>query len=368
LRKDPNTGANAINVMTNSEADARKIEERLAKLPEVLSVRSLDSFVPEDQPTKLKLIAQAAKVLNPALNPDSIDPAPSDQENVESLKGSVENLRKTAGDAKGPGAVASRRLADALSKLAETNQATREKTQAVFINPMKIVLDELKNSLQAQPVSLKTLPPELVNSWKTKDSLIRVEALPRGDPNDNDTLRKFAAAVLAAEPTAIGGPVSILKSGDLVVRAFIEAGIYALVVISLLLWLALRRITDVLLTLVPLLVAGAVTLEICVLIKMPLNFANIVALPLLLGVGVAFKIYYVTAWRSGRTNLLQSSLTRAIFFSAMTTATAFGSLWLSSHPGTSSMGKLLALSLLTTLAAVLLFQPALMGKPRDIRE
>ena len=368
LRKDPNTGANAINVMTNSDAEAKQIEAKLAKLPEVLSVRSLDSFVPEDQPAKLKLIAQGAKVLNPALNPDSIDAPPSDAENVEALKGSADSLRKTAGDAKGPGAVASRRLADALSKLAESNQATREKIQAVFVTPLKIVLDQLKKSLQAQPVSLKTLPPELVKSWKTKDGLQRVEALPRGDPNDNDTLRKFASAVLAAEPNAIGGPVSILKSGETVVKAFIHAGFWALVVISLLLWLALRRVTDVLLTLVPLLVAGAVTLEICVLIGMPLNFANIVALPLLLGVGVAFKIYYVTAWRSGRTNLLQSSLTRAIFFSALTTATAFGSLWLSSHPGTASMGKLLALSLLTTLAAVLLFQPALMGKPRDIGE
>ena len=368
LRKDPNTGANAINVMTNSEADAKKIEEKLAKVPEVLRTMSLDSFVPEDQPAKLRLIGQGAKVLNSALNPDSIDAAPSDAENIDALKGSAENLRKVAGDAKGPGAVASRRLADALSKLADSDQATRDKTQAIFVSPLKIMLDQIKNSLQAQPVSLKTLPADLVNSWKTKDGLIRVEALPRGDPNDNDTLRKFAAAVLTAEPNAIGGPVSILKSGETVVKAFIHAGITALIVIGLLLWLALRRITDVLLTLVPLLVAGAVTLEICVLIGLPLNFANIVALPLLLGVGVAFKIYYVTAWRSGRTNLLQSSLTRAIFFSALTTATAFGSLWLSSHPGTASMGKLLALSLVTTLAAVLLFQPALMGKPRDVGE
>jgi len=368
LRSDPNTGANAINVMTNSDADAKKIEERLSKVPEVLRAMSLDSFVPADQPAKLKLIGQGAKILGPALNPDSIDAPPSDQENVESLKGSAENLRRTAGDAKGPGAVASRRLADALSKLADSDQATRDKTQAIFVSPLKVVRDHLKTSLQAQPVSLKTLPADLVNSWKTKDGLTRVEALPRGDPNDNDTLRKFAAAVLNAEPNAIGGPVSILKSGDTVVKAFIHAGITALLVISFLLWLALRRVTDVLLTLVPLLVAGAVTLEICVLIGLPLNFANIVALPLLLGVGVAFKIYYVTAWRSGRTNLLQSSLTRAIFFSALTTATAFGSLWLSSHPGTASMGKLLALSLVTTLAAVLLFQPALMGKPRDIGE
>jgi hopanoid biosynthesis associated RND transporter like protein HpnN len=368
LRSDPNTGANAINVMTNSEDDAKKIRAKLEKLPEVLRVMSLDSFVPEDQPAKLNLIAQGAKVLKPALNPDSIDEPPSDEENVEALKGTAASLGKVAGDGNGPGAVASRRLAEALSKLAQSDRATRDKTQAIFVRPLKIVLEQLKNSLEAQPVTLNDLPPELVKAWQTKDGLQRIEALPRGDPNDNDTLRKFAAAVLAAEPTAIGGPVSILKSGDTVVKAFIHAGITALLVISFLLWLALRRITDVLLTLVPLLVAGAVTLEICVLIGMPLNFANIVALPLLLGVGVAFKIYYVTAWRSGRTNLLQSSLTRAIFFSAMTTATAFGSLWLSSHPGTASMGKLLALSLLTTLAAVLLFQPALMGKPRDVGE
>ena len=313
-------------------------------------------------------IAEGAKVLNPALNPDSIDAPPTDAENVDALKQTAESLRKTAGDLKGPGAAASRRLADDLSKLADSDQATRDKVQAIFVVPLKMVLNQLKEALQAQPITLKTLPPELVHSWKSKDGLQRVEALPRGDPNDNDTLRKFAGAVLDAEPNAIGGPVSILKSGETVVRAFIHAGLWALIVISVLLWLALRRITDVLLTLVPLLVAGAVTLEICVLIGMPLNFANIVALPLLLGVGVAFKIYYVTAWRAGRTNLLQSSLTRAIFFSAMTTATAFGSLWLSSHPGTASMGKLLALSLVTTLAAVLLFQPALMGKPRDVRD
>jgi hopanoid biosynthesis associated RND transporter like protein HpnN len=329
---------------------------------------SLDSFVPEDQPAKLKLIGQAAKVLGPALNPDQVDAAPSDAENVEALKGTVESLRKTAGDGKGPGAVAAKRLADGLSKLAGSNQATRDKAQNIFISPLKVVFDELKNALQAAPVTLNALPPELVAGWKAKDGLMRVEALPKGDPNDNDNLRKFADAVLAAEPNAIGGPVSILKSGDTVVRAFVHAGIWALLVISALLWLALRRVTDVLLTLVPLLVAGAVTLEICVLIGLPLNFANIVALPLLLGIGVAFKIYYVTAWRSGRTNLLQTSLTRAIFFSALTTATAFGSLWLSSHPGTASMGKLLALSLVTTLAAVLLFQPALMGKPRDVGE
>ena len=133
----------------------------------------------------------------------------------------------------------------------------------------------------------------------------------------------------------------------------------------MLLWLTLRRLGDVLLTLIPLLVAGVVTLEICVAIDMPLNFANIIALPLLLGVGVAFKIYYIMAWREGQTKLLQSVLTRAVTFSACTTATAFGSLYFSSDPGTSSMGKLLAIALLTTMTAAAVFQPVLMGKPRE---
>jgi len=365
LRKDPNTGANAINVLAPNEGAAKQVEARLEKLPQVLRVMSLHSFVPDDQPAKLKLIAAGARVLDPAINPDQIDAAPTDAENVSALKQTAASLRKVAGDQKGPGALASLRLADALSKLADANQAMREKVQTIFVAPLNVVLGQLRSSLQAQPVSLETLPPDLVNSWKTKDGKVRVEVSPRGDSNDNETLRNFADAVLVAEPNAIGGPVSILKSGDTIVKAFIHAGIWALLSISLLLWIALRRVTDVLLTLVPLLVAGALTLEICVLIGLPLNFANIIALPLLLGVGVAFKIYYVVAWRAGQTNLLQSSLTRAIFFSALTTATAFGSLWLSSHPGTASMGKLLALSLVTTLAAVLLFQPALMGRPRD---
>jgi predicted RND superfamily exporter protein len=166
-------------------------------------------------------------------------------------------------------------------------------------------------------------------------------------------------------PEATEGPISILEARRAIVGAFIEAGICAFLSIGIILWITLRRIGDVLLTLVPLLLAGVVTLEICVLVDLPLNFANIIALPLLLGVGVAFKIYYIMAWREGQTNLLQSVLTRAVTFSACTTATAFGSLWFSSHPGTSSMGKLLAISLVTTMMAAALFQPVLMGKPRE---
>jgi predicted RND superfamily exporter protein len=237
-----------------------------------------------------------------------------------------------------------------------------------MVSPLKTALDGMRNSMQAEQITAETLPPEIAGDWIKPDGRSKIEVRPRGDPNDNDTLRKFAEAVLSVEATASGGPIAILETGKTVIRAFIEAGIYALIAISILLWIVLRRFSDVLLTIIPLLLAGVVTLEVCVLIGLKLNFANIIALPLLLGVGVAFKIYYIMAWRAGQTALLQSSLTRAVIFSAMTTATAFGSLWLSSHPGMSSMGELLALSLVCTLAAAVLFQPVLMGPPREIRD
>jgi hypothetical protein len=183
-------------------------------------------------------------------------------------------------------------------------------------------------------------------------------------PENTGTLRHFVNAVLAVDPDATGPAIMLFEAGRTVVHAFIVSGLFALSAITVLLLIALRRAGDVLLTLVPLLIAGVLTLELCVVFDLPLNFANIIALPLLLGVGVAFKIYYIMAWRAGKTGLLQSSLTRAVVFSAMTTATAFGSLWLSSNPGTSSMGKLMALALICTMAAAVFFQPVLMGPPR----
>jgi hopanoid biosynthesis associated RND transporter like protein HpnN len=368
LRRDPKTGANSINVLTPSREDAAKTAERLAKLPEVERVTTINFFVPEDQDRKLKAIADAKKKLEPSFKPEAASKPPTDEENVAALTEAVESLNKAADDHPGAGAAPAKRLAVALDKLAKADQPMRDRVTATFIAPLKTALDDLRELLEAQPVTLKTLPPEIINDWQTADGRARVELLPKGDPNDNETLRKFARAVLTAEPTAIGGPISILESGDTIVKAFLEAGAWALIAIAILLWIVLRRFGDVLLTLVPLLLAGVVTLEICVLIGLQLNFANIIALPLLLGVGVAFKIYYIMAWRAGQTDLLQSSLTRAVIYSALTTATAFGSLWLSSHPGMSSMGKLLALSLLTTLAAAVLFQPVLMGKPRQVEK
>jgi uncharacterized protein len=365
LIKDPDSGANDIEVLRPSLADADAEAAKLRALPQVARAVTLSSFVPDDQQQKLTLIDNAAKTLVPALNPAASSPPPTDAHNVSMMNSTIDFLNRLAGTAPGPGATAARRLATAMAALAKADPAVRQRAETVFVQPLRTALDDLRDLFKAKEITPANIPASLAKQWVTPDGQARIEVAPAGDANNNATLSAFAAAVQSVAPDATEGPISILEARRAIVFAFIEAGICALVSIGIILMITLRRITDVMLTLVPLLLAGVVTLEICVLVGLPLNFANIIALPLLLGVGVAFKIYYIMAWREGQTNLLQSVLTRAVTFSACTTATAFGSLWFSSHPGTSSMGKLLAISLLTTMAAAALFQPILMGKPRQ---
>jgi uncharacterized protein len=366
LQGEPDNSANDIVALEPSLAAADAMAAKLRDLPQVSRVTTLSTFIPDHQEQKLPLIRSVAETLGPALSPASVNPPPTDDEVVSTINSTLTVLNKLAADAPaGPGADVAKRLAAALAALAKGDQASRQRAEVAFVQPLNTALNGLRSLLKAQPVTRENLPPELVKQWITTDGQARLEVAPGGNENDNATLRTFARDVQNVEPNATEGPVSILEARRTVITAFLQAGAWALLSIAVLLWITLRRLGDVLLTLIPLLVAGLVTLEICAIIGMPLNFANIIALPLLLGVGVAFKIYYIMAWREGQTRLLQSVLTRAVTFSACATATAFGSLYFSSDPGTSSMGKLLAISLLTTMTAAAFFQPMLMGKPRE---
>jgi uncharacterized protein len=390
LMKVPDTSPNTIDVLKSDLAQASATAEALRRVPEVGRVLTLQSFVPEDQDAKLALIEDASFFLQNTLSPDEVGAEPTPADTRAEIAKLVVELSEVVRDLENPAAVQARRLASAepsemvrdpdspavvqarrlasvLAPLAHAPPAALNEAEHALVAPLRTTLRQAKRLLSAERVSVETLPHELKKSWMSADGRVRVEVVPKGDGNDNAVLRRFVTAVRGVAPEAAGTPVFMIEAAATVVKAFLQAGILSVVLITLILFVALRRWIDVALTLVPLLVAIVVTLEICVLIGLRLNFANIIALPLLLGVGVAFKIYYIIAWRSGETNFLQSSLTRAIFFSACTTAIAFGSLCFSHHPGTSSMGKLMALSLLTTLAAAVIFQPALMATQREKR-
>ena len=363
LTKDPEQSVNTLDLITPNLPAAQAMAARLARIPEVSEVKTLQSFIPADQPEKLAAIADASMLLDLTLNPISVQPPPSDAQVVTALNTTSADLLKAAGGGGAPAAVDARRLAADLAALAQGSPANRAKAAQTLMPGLVTVLDQARNSLQAGPVTLDTLPPSLVSQWLAADGRARVSMLPTGDPNSNAVLRKFTRAVLKIDPDVVGAPLGIQRSGEVVVGAFVEAGILSFIAITILLFIVLRRVRDVAITMAPIVLTGLLTLGSCVVLGLPLNFANIIALPLLFGIGVAFHIYFVMAWRAGGSHLLQSSLTRAIFFSALTTATGFGSLWASSHPGTASMGKLLMISLVWTLVSALLFQPALMGPP-----
>jgi hypothetical protein len=188
-----------------------------------------------------------------------------------------------------------------------------------------------------------------------------VQVLPQPSSRTSENLREFVDQVTRVAPDAGGTAVTIEATSTTIIGAFRSAAVLAVLAIGVILIVALRRLRDAALVLAPLLLSAALTVLVMVLLPLPLNFANIIALPLLLGVGVSFNIYFVMNWRSGRREMLGSATAWAVAFSALTTGTSFGSLALSAHPGTASMGELLLISLGCTLVSSLIFVPALLA-------
>lgn len=360
LTRDPDQATNTVEVIRTDLRAADALAAKIRALPQVHAVRTLSSFIPSQQAEKIAVIEDAANLLDLSLNPISVASAPTDAELIDALDRTAADLEQAARREPGRGAGALR-LAAELRALAKSDAAMRSAAAQSLMPGFEQLLAQIRDSLRPQPIGLSTLPPELVRDWVAPDGQARIAVLPRGDADDNAVLTRFVAAVTAVVPDAAGTAVAIQEAGNAVVGAFIEAGIVSFIVITVLLFIALRRLLDVAITMAPIVLTGLLTMGCSVLSGQSLNFANIIALPLLFGIGVAFHIYFVMSWRSGGSHLLTSSLARAVFFSALATATGFGSLWASSHPGTASMGKLLMISLVWTLVSALLFQPALMG-------
>lgn len=365
LMGDPLTSPNSVDVLVPDAAAAKAMAARLDALPEVDRVMTLASFVPSKQKEKLDILADAKLVLLPALSAKPEGRPESDADALAAMRNCIAKLEKVAAGLPPDNALL--KLAAALKAAVARGPEVLPLLRRNLMTDFPRRLDDLRLALQAQPVSLSTLPPGIKRDWVAADGRQKVTAYPKGDGRSNRVLRKFVDAVRTVAPSPVGTPVSIQEAGDTVVNAFITAGVLAFVLITLLLRLALGRWLDVALVLAPLGLAALLTVITSVVGGLPINFANIITLPLLLGIGVAFDIYFVVNWRGGITGPLQSSTARAILFSALTTVCAFGSLALSSHPGTADMGILLTISLLYALLCTLFVLPAMLAAATPYR-
>ena len=365
LMTNPQSSPYSAELLVKSLADAQRDAEKLSKVPGVHDAMWLGSFVPEQQPEKLALIQDAANILLPTL----IVPTPKPEPDAQALRDAAQNTATALGGIldKLPTNDPLRRIQVALAKLAQAPDKIVLDANHALVRFLPQELDQLRVMLQATPVTLKDVPPELANDYLLPDGRALVEVHPNGVMSNSGALRKFVTSLQKVEPDIAGSAVDIVESARSIVKAFEQAAIAAIIMIAIILYLSLRRLTDMALVLAPLMLSALMTVILVVLLPETLNFANIIALPLLLGVGVSFNIYFVMNWRDGVKYPLASPTARAVLFSALTTGTAFGSLALSHHPGTASMGRLLLLSLACTLLATLVFVPALLPK-REIDE
>ena len=359
LIADPQTTPYTAEIVTPSLDAAKALADKLGDLPEIDQVITAASFIPTEQEPKLAILSDLTLLLGPTLTPVTKQPAPSDAQIMASLAACRDALAKFV--AAHPGDKPTAQLAAALGKALDAGPQIIPKLDQAILSGLLYRLELLARLMQAKPIGLADLPPELRDGWIAPDGAARVEVFPKGDAKDPAVLRKFVAAVHSVAPQATGTPVTIQESGHLISSAFIEAGAIAVAAIVVLLAIVLRRVREVALVIAPLLLAALLTLGLMVVTGMKLNYANIIALPLLLGIGVAFDIYFVMNWRTGLTDHLQSSTARGVVFSALTTMCAFGSLWLAPDIGTSEMGKLLTISLAMTVFCTLFVLPALLG-------
>jgi hopanoid biosynthesis associated RND transporter like protein HpnN len=359
LMNDPLTNPYTMQALLPSLGAVTTVTPRLQKVPQVEDVLSLQSFVPENQPAKLAMIADALSVLGPTLappvHPPSFDAAALRNATVL-LSGKLNALLPKLG-ADNP----LRPIAADLDTLKTAPDETLLAANHALIEFLPMQLDRLRLALSAQPVTLADVPADLKAQWLLPDGRARIQITPKASVNGGPQIHEFVAGVLNVLPGATGSALWIVRSAETIIHAFSIAAISAIAAIAVILALALRRALDVALVMTPLLVSSLLTVDLLMALGIDLNFANIIALPLLLGVGVSFNIYFVMNYRAGVTRFLGSATARAVIFSALTTGTAFGSLALSDHPGTASMGTLLLLSLGSTVLTTLVFVPALLA-------
>lgn len=356
LLKDPRTEPYSAELLARDLATADQLARHLKALPEVKNATTISNLVPANQDAKKEIIEETALVLTPVfMSAGGAEPL-SDAARQKALA----SLKKALNAPNAAILPDAEKLAAALSKLPATAEA-RERLEVALLGDFPLFRDRLSDLMQPDGITLETIPAPLRDRQISQDGRALVTIKPRDDLRDADARRQFAAAVQKVTPTASGSAIRYSAVKDAVVGSFQQAAVLALIMIVLLLFAVLRRIPDVLMVLSPLALAVVITVAVTVVFQTPFNLANIIVLPLILGLGVAFGIHIVLRHRDeGDHKMLETSTPRAVLFSALTTIGSFGALTLSNHPGTASMGYLLTLSVSLTMLCTLIVLPALL--------
>jgi len=366
-----------LNVVADDLESAREIASRLEELPEIRLALTLSDFVPADQEAKLDILDDAALMLLPTLD---AEPGVTDTTAAQ-LRSDIDKLEKTLSALIAGGRDTA--LGDSARGLLESLRRLRQKLVSSADDPAPVAalrgvlfdslperLRLLRGALQTNSVELESIPEELKQRMTGKDGRARIEVFPAKDLNDQLALEDYVVAVQSVDPDAFGEGLLIVDSGRVVIRALQQALITAAIVIVLILAILWRNILDAALVAAPLVLATVFTVACSVLLGITFNFANVIIIPLLLGVGIVYGIHMVHRVRGGELpdgNLLRTGTARAVLLSALTTMASFGTLGFSSHLGMASLGQLLTLGIALVLLCNLVVLPALVRVTGTVR-
>ncbi len=369
LNKDPDTTAMTLTVLAADEQKAREMEQKLSALSSVDRTISFFDFIPSAQEEKIAMIEEMAMVMGaqeqgfPALKPDN-DPMPG----INRLINAIDKVLPDKTSAHEISALKTfkNELQDILIELDTRFEPSRRKfiesIQTTLLGTLPFTMNELLVSLNAREITRNDLPPDIKERWLSREGLYRIQIFPKRDLNDLDNLQQFITDVQSVAPETTDLPIIYWESMKEVVRAFQKAITIALITIALLLYAIRRNLFDTLLVMTPLILAGLFTMASTVLTNTPINYANIIALPLLLGLGVDNGIHMVEKLHhsiSEKQNIYQSSTARAMFYGALTTASSFGGLAFSSHEGIASMGLVITIGIFWIMTCTFIILPAL---------
>lgn len=359
----------ATSALADSLAHADELAAHFAKLPSVHEAITLSSMVPDRQDEKLEIIDNLNLIMPVQLNRFS------EAQEASDTRAALVKLRDTLQNAVGqPQAAVDLTVLDKLRRDvdefvayadAQPNPAdvyARLEDSVLKLLPETMLI--LRDGLSASAFGIDDLPPEVKSQWASADGVYRVLVLPKQDLNNPEYLKQFVKDILDSYPKVFGLPIGDVTSGQAIVDAFIEAFSGALAMIVLLLLVVTRCLKTTILIVTPLLLAALLTGAFNVWLHNPFNFANIIVLPLLLGMGVDSGIHIVhrLQHQEDRNRLLQTSAARGVFYSALTTLCSFSSLAFNTHAGTASMGLLLAIGISLTIVCSMLVLPAMANK------
>jgi len=363
-------------VLSDNLKEAEEKAEKIKKLRSVREVISLTELVPHDQEEKLKIITNFKRILENIRLPKSgvnVN-VPENVRVLQELKASCEKLAQRA---KKWAPKEQKKEADeffgrlippmnrALNVLKSMDQVKAEQILSAYqtqvFGELRKNLDQLKRQKVDRPITENDVPQVLRERYRGRTGKILLEVYPRENIWDREPLDRFVRELRSVDETVTGTPVQNFEYIELLRISYEKAAIYALIAIILLVTLHFRTLKYVIPTLLPLMLGIVWTVGLMPLIDLSFNPANIITLPLVIGIGVAFGVYAVDRYRENRSPAIFSTSTgKAILLSALTTIFGFGSLALASHQGIASLGLLMTMGVSMCLVAALYVCPSVL--------